>query len=137
MTADQFNLYINCSFQLSVCSLGSMSEVLQLRETCSQLEDQVEQQQKVIRHLQAQQAKSGDAAANGLSRKAQQLLEQLQDENEQLKQQVSALQDDLVVAMSCRPGTTGLSATLQQQVLELQVSSKHSLVTMSIDTLIM
>eukprot|EP00775_Hariotina_reticulata_P012960 gene12960-13089_t len=106
-------------------SPGSVSEVFQLRETCSQLEDQVEQQQKVIRHLQAQQARAGDAAANGLSRKAQQLLEQLQDENEQLKQQEDNAQlHALLEAEAAR----GSPTPAVQRPVTLQLTESQKLV---------
>jgi hypothetical protein len=36
-----------------------MPEVLELRSRCSQLEEQVEEQQKIIRYLQAQQGGPG------------------------------------------------------------------------------
>jgi hypothetical protein len=38
---------------------GSMPEALELRSRCSQLEEQVEQQQKIIRYLQGQQGGAG------------------------------------------------------------------------------
>jgi cell division septum initiation protein DivIVA len=52
----------------------------------------------------------------------QERLEQLQDENEELRQQLAALQDDLDEASRQRPGTSGMSSALRQQVLTLQVS---------------
>ncbi|WIA12004.1 hypothetical protein OEZ85_012085 [Tetradesmus obliquus] len=88
---------------------GGMPEVLQLRSRCSQLEEQVEQQQKIIRYLQAQQGGPGGER-----------IDQLQDENEELRQQLAALQDDLEEASRQRPGTSGMSSALRQQVLTLQ-----------------
>lgn len=51
----------------------------------------------------------------------QERLEQLQDENEELRQQLAALQDDLDAASRQRPGTSGMSSALRQQVATLQV----------------
>jgi hypothetical protein len=51
----------------------------------------------------------------------QERLEQLQDENEELRQQLAALQDDLEEASRQRPGTSGMSSALRQQVMTLQV----------------
>ena len=92
-----------------------MTELYELRSRCTQLEEQVEQQQKVIRYLQA----NGSSSANGR-------MEQLQDENEELKQQIAALQNDLEEASNQRPGTSGMSSALRQQVLALQVSNGYS-----------
>jgi cell division protein FtsB len=52
-----------------------------LRGRCSQLEEQVEQQQKVIRYLQSQQQHA----------RGHEHLEQLQDENEELRQEIRNL----------------------------------------------
>jgi cell division septum initiation protein DivIVA len=51
----------------------------------------------------------------------QERVEQLQDENEELRQQLAALQDDLDEASRQRPGTSGMSSALRQQVMTLQV----------------
>lgn len=87
-----------------------LNELYELRSRCSQLEEQVEQQQKVIRYLQANGGNSADRR-----------LQQLQDENEDLKQKVAVLQADLEAASTQRPGTSGMSSALRQQVLALQV----------------
>lgn len=86
---------------------GSSFEVAQLR--CSELEEQVEQQQKVIRFLQAQLE-----ASKGTSSGPHQ---QLQAEVAQLKQQLAVLQ--LGAAGAGAGG--GAASALQQQVLLLQV----------------
>lgn len=89
---------------------GSSFEVSQLR--CSELEEQVEQQQKVIRFLQAQLEGSKGPAPGPH--------QQLQAEVAQLKQQLAALQ--LGAAGAGGGGST--ASALQQQVLLLQVGGR-------------
>lgn len=89
---------------------GSSFEVSQQR--CSQLEEQVEQQQKVIRYLQAQLESSKGGGAAGP--------QQLQAEVERLRQQLAVLQ----LAASSAGGSA--ASALQQQVLVLQVRLKAS-----------
>jgi hypothetical protein len=80
------------------------------QQRCSQLEEQVEQQQKIIRQLQAHMGGS-----NGQQQAA--ALQELRQEN-------AALQEQLAEGMH-RPtssgGSGGVSAALRQQVLTLQV----------------
>lgn len=83
---------------------SSSFEVSQQR--CSELEEQVEQQQKVIRYLQAQLESSKGAAPH----------QHLQAEVQQLKQQLAVLQ--------LGAGAGGAASALQQQVLLLQVGRK-------------
>lgn len=99
-----------CSTRPGSSGNDGLNELYELRSHCGQLEEQVEQQQKVIRYLQA----NGSSSADGR-------LQQLQDENDELKQQVTALQSDLEEASNQRPGTSGMSSALRQQVLVLQV----------------
>lgn len=81
------------------------------QQRCSQLEEQVEQQQKVIRYLQAQlESSKGGGAASGP--------QQLQAEVERLQQQLAVLQ----LAASSAGGSA--ASALQQQVLVLQVRLK-------------
>jgi hypothetical protein len=75
------------------------------QQRCTQLEEQVEQQQKVIRYLQAQAEGSKGATAGPQ--------QQLQLDNERLRQQLAVLQ------LGSAAGGGGASA-LQQQVLLLQ-----------------
>eukprot|EP00879_Flechtneria_rotunda_P011318 GHRR01011823.1.p1 GENE.GHRR01011823.1~~GHRR01011823.1.p1 ORF type:complete len:401 (+),score=204.38 GHRR01011823.1:2000-3202(+) len=99
------------------------SEIVGLRLNCSQLEEQVEQQQKVIRYLQAQNGSlpAVGAVLGSVSPAASSdHTEQLRDENEELRQQVAALQDDLDAVSRQLPGTSGMSAALRQQVMALQ-----------------
>lgn len=48
-------------------------------------------------------------------------MEQLKDENQELKQQLESMQSDLEEASNQRPGTSGMSSALRQQVAALQV----------------
>lgn len=81
------------------------------QQRCSQLEEQVEQQQKVIRYLQAQVDGSKGAAADPQ--------QQFQAEAARLRQQLAALQHGVA-------GGGGGASALQQQVLLLQVSKQPS-----------
>jgi hypothetical protein len=86
---------------------SSSFEVSQQR--CNQLEEQIEQQQKVIRYLQAQVDGSKGAAAGPQ--------QQFQAEAVKLRQQLAVLR------VEASAGGGGASA-LQQQVLLLQVSKQ-------------
>lgn len=75
---------------------------------CSELEEQVEQQQKVIRYLQAQ--------LDGTKQDPQQQ-RALQEEAARLRQQLTVLQ----LSAAAGGGGGGGASALQQQVLLLQV----------------
>eukprot|EP00877_Chromochloris_zofingiensis_P009251 jgi/Chrzof1/457/Cz01g16160.t1 len=99
---------------------GLWAELTELRQRCGEQEEQIDKQQKIILHLQAQSSQP-----NRRDALMQEQLEALQDENEELHQQVKALQDDLKSAEVTRPGTSGTSAALRQQMLALQEDNDH------------
>lgn len=89
-----------------------------------ELEEQVEQQQKIIRYLQAQLELCKVAGAVGgspppLLPAQQNGTPHTQQESMVMQQQMEALQ--LGSGGHQRPGSGGMSAALQQQVLTLQV----------------
>lgn len=84
------------------------------QQRCSELEEQVQQQQKVIRYLQAQmESNKGQASSNQ---------QQLLTECERLRQQLTVLQLNASTA-------GGGTSALQQQVLLLQVGCKGNHLT--------
>lgn len=97
-------------------STDGLTELYALRSHCKQLEEQVDQQQQVIRYLQANSGASNPEQA-----------ERLQDENTALRSQLASLQDELEEIRFQRPGTSGMCSALKQQVSTLQVclGTKH------------
>ena len=67
-------------------------ELVQLKETVAQQEDQIDKQQKVIRYLQAGQGTGLGPGVDTADKGLVHHVEELKDENEELRQQVSGLQ---------------------------------------------
>jgi hypothetical protein len=103
------------------------------QQRCGQLEEQVEQQQKIIRYLQAQLHDAQKGAAAGSPKAPPQQQPQsaraLQQECAGLRQQLEALrlapgapaQQQQQQQQQCASDSTAAPAALQQQVLSLQV----------------
>jgi hypothetical protein len=69
-------------------------ELVQLKETVAQQEDQIDKQTKVIRYLQAGQGTGAIPGADAADKGLAHVVEELKDENEELRQQVRLFEQE-------------------------------------------